>query len=90
MASVFRASGTWGSASKTSRAAPAIRRCSSALIRSAVTTTLARAMLTIKPWGPSASSVCLLIRYSVPRPPGVQTSRKSEARASSMGVVQKS
>ncbi|MNV98088.1 hypothetical protein D3C71_1932960 [compost metagenome] len=84
------ASGTRGSSSNTSRAAPAIRRCSRALIKSLVTITLARAMLTIKPWGPSASSACLLIRCWVPRPPGVQTIRKSEARASSVGVEQKS
>ncbi|MNT93734.1 hypothetical protein D3C72_2352780 [compost metagenome] len=65
-----------------------MRRCSSALIRSAVTTTLARAMLTKKPLGPRASSTCLLIRCLVPSPPGVATIRKSEARASSVGVEQ--
>ncbi|MNR35567.1 hypothetical protein D3C85_1534230 [compost metagenome] len=89
LANDLNASGTRGSASKTSSAAPAIRRCSKALIRSAVTMTLARAMLTMKPLGPKASSTCLLIRCLVPRPPGVATIRKSEARASSVGVEQK-
>ncbi|MNN77003.1 hypothetical protein D3C81_1934320 [compost metagenome] len=88
MDKVFRACGTCGSASNTSSAAPAIRRCSRAVIRSAVATTLARAMLTMNPFGPRASSTWRLIRCLVPRPPGVAMIRKSEARASSVGVEQ--
>ncbi|MOA41486.1 hypothetical protein D3C78_1634500 [compost metagenome] len=89
MASALNAWGTCGSLSNTSSAAPAIRRCSSAVIRSAVAITLARAILTMNPLGPRASSTWRLIRCLVPTPPGVATMRKSEARASSVGVEQK-
>ncbi|MNP65097.1 hypothetical protein D3C76_1606600 [compost metagenome] len=51
--------------------------------------TLARAILTINPLGPNASSTWRLISCRVAGPPGVATIRKSEARASSVGVEQK-
>jgi 4-hydroxy-2-oxoheptanedioate aldolase len=77
----INSAGTCGSCSKTSSAAPAMRRSTSARTSAGSSITEPRATFTTYPSGPSASSTVASTRWCVAPPPGTMITRKSAQRA---------